>query len=276
MKKIDLHIHTTCSDGVFTPKQILEKVTNFEMDVFSITDHDNIDGFLEVKDCMPENGPELIPGVEISSNHNDKDVHILAYFFDPDNAELKKMLGNIHTGRFQRAEQILERLQKININISMERIRELAGGNDLIGRPHIARAIIEAGLCRNTQDVFDKFLGEDCPGFVPKPAPSSEEVIKLIKETGGVSVLAHPYTLRSDEILYELIELGIDGMEVFYAKHNAFNTKFFNEVAITNKLIRTGGTDFHGDGIDLEFFGKFFPPEEIIEDLERARNLRRT
>ena len=274
MKKIDLHIHTTCSDGVFTPKQLLDKVRKFEMDVFSITDHDNIDGFLEVKEYIGENDPELIPGVEISSIHKDKDVHILAYFFDPENEELKKILGNIHTGRFERAIQILERLKKININISMERIRELAGGNDLIGRPHVARAIIEAGLCRNTQEVFDKFLGEDCPGFVPKPAPTSEEVVRIIKQAGGVSVLAHPYTLRSDEVLYELIGLGIDGIEVFYAKHNAFNTKFYNEVAQKNKLIRTGGTDFHGDGIDLEFFGIFFPPEEIFEDLERARNLR--
>ncbi len=269
MKKIDLHIHTDCSDGVYSPLQILEFARKNFYDVISITDHDTLDGYFIAREKMKDYNFDLIPGVEISTLHNDNDVHILAYNFDPENRELIDLLQFIHKGRFVRAKKILKKLKFMGINIDFERIREIAGKNDLIGRPHIAKALIETKHCSNMKEVFEIYLGEDCPAFVPKPAPKVKKVIKLIKKIGGISVLAHPYTLNDDRIIFDLIEMGLDGIEVFYSKHNENRIDYYNEIAQKNNLIRTGGSDFHGEN-SYDNFGDYYAPEFVYDEIMKS------
>lgn len=270
MKKIDLHIHTNCSDGIYSPEQILEFAKDNFYDVISITDHDTLDGFKIAQKLIKNYEFYLIPGVEISSLHKDIDVHLLAYNFDPENRELIDLLHFIHKGRFVRAKKILKKLKFMGINIDFERVRQIAGDNDLIGRPHIARALIETKHCSNMKEVFEIYLGEDCPAYVPKPAPKVKKVIKLIKKVGGISVLAHPYTLGDDRIIFDLIEMGLDGIEIFYSKHSKDKISYYNEIAQKNNLIRTGGSDFHGEN-SSDYFGDYNIPEFVYDEIMKSR-----
>ena len=270
MKKIDLHIHTNYSDGLYSPEEVVQLAIERGYDVISITDHDNIDGFLQVKDYAADQGITLIPGVEISTVHRNRDVHILAYNFDLENAALLDLMKRIYDSRYGRAETIIQKLNERGIKIDIEKVKSYAGRNNYLGRPHIARAMIEAGYCSDKYEVFDNHIGEHCYAYVPKYAPSSEKAIKTIQKAGGVSILAHPYTMGDDRLIYELIAYGIDGLEVFYAKSNDETVYHYNEIAQENNLIRTGGSDFHGEGYDLEIFGHYTAPESVLAELKRG------
>ena len=272
MKKIDLHIHTNFSDGLYSPKEVIDLAKEHDYDVIAITDHDNIGGYLHIRDYAKQVGIELIPGVEISTNHKGRDVHILAYDFDLDNLELKELLKKIYDSRFERAVKIIKKLNKRGIDISLKDVQNFAGENNYLGRPHIARAMIEAGYCANKYEAFEIHIGEHCYAYEPKFAPSSKKAIKTIHKANGISVLAHPYTLGDDRLIYDLIRYGLMGMEVFYAKCNDETIYHYNEIAQKNYLIRTGGSDFHGDGIDLEIFGNYTAPEFILEEMNRGEN----
>lgn len=271
MRKIDLHVHTNFSDGLFSPEEVIQLAVEREYDLLAITDHDNIDGFLQIKDFAAEQGLELVPGVEISTLHRNRDVHILAYNFDWKNELLLAMLKRIYDSRYDRAEAIIQKLNERGIRIKIEDVESYAGRNKYLGRPHIARAMINAGYCADKYEVFDNHIGEHCYAYVPKYAPSAEKAIKTIQKAGGVSVLAHPFTLADDRLIYELIAYGIDGLEVFYAKCNDETIYHYNEIAQENNLIRTGGTDFHGEGFDLEIFGVYSAPEAVEIELKRSR-----
>jgi 3',5'-nucleoside bisphosphate phosphatase len=271
MKKIDLHVHTNFSDGLYSPEEVLELAKDREYDVISITDHDNMDGFLQVKDYAKFLGIELIPGVEISTLHHNKDTHILAYNFDLQNQALISLLKKIYDSRFGRAEAIIEKLNERDIKIDIEKVQSYAGKNNYLGRPHIARALIEAGYCADKYEAFDMHLGDRCYAYVPKFAPSSQIAIDTIREAGGISVLAHPFTLGDDALIYELVSYGIDGMEVYYAKCNDETIYHYNEIAKENGLIRTGGSDFHGDGFDMEIFGNYSAPEKVLKEMQRNK-----
>ncbi|MBC8384780.1 MAG: PHP domain-containing protein [Candidatus Cloacimonetes bacterium] len=273
MKKIDLHIHTNGSDGLYSAQEVLELAHHNKYNVISITDHDTLDGYNEALKYIGDYDIELIPGVEISCIHNNQDVHMLAYNFDPKDEKLGSLLNSIHQGRFVRAKKILQKLQNMGIDLPFEKIEELAGENGLIGRPHIARALIEMKYCNTIKEVFDIYLGEKCPAYEPKPAPSTKKAIKMVKKAGGVTVLAHPFTLGNDALIYELINIGIDGIEVFYTKHSDEKVDFYNEIALKNNLIRTGGSDFHGDGFDLQNFGFYSAPEFVYDELMNGKNL---
>lgn len=271
MKKIDLHVHTNFSDGLFSPEEVLELAQDREYDVIAITDHDNIDGFLQVRNYAELLGIELIPGVEISTLHHGRDTHILAYYFDPENKALNELLKKIYDSRFDRAKSIIEKLNARGIKIDIEKVQSYAGRNNYLGRPHIARALIESGYCADKYEAFDIHLGENCYAYVPKFAPSSQAAIAAVHQAGGIAVLAHPYTLGDDSLISDIIDFGIDGMEVFYAKCNDETIYHYNEIAKENGLIRTGGSDFHGDGFDLEIFGNYSAPEKALNELQQHR-----
>jgi hypothetical protein len=272
MKKIDLHVHTNFSDGLYSPEEVLELAMDREYDVIAITDHDNIDGYLQSRNFAAELEIELIPGVEISTMENGRDVHILAYNYDPQDEMLLDLLKKIYDSRYGRAEQIIEKLNAKGIDIDIEKVKSFAGKNNYLGRPHICRALIEAGYCYDKYDAFDNYIGENCFAYVPKFAPPVREAIDVIKKAGGVAVLAHPYTLGDDNMIHNIISYGIDGLEVFYAKCNDETVIHYNEIAKNNGLIRTGGSDFHGDGFDLDIFGTFSAPEKVLSELYRGLN----
>jgi len=268
MRKIDLHVHTNFSDGLLTPRQVLEMAKENNVQIMAITDHDTFAGYEEIKDIAKDYDVELIPGVEISTTHENVDVHILAYYPDLNDKALNEELSKIQQGRFSRAKKILAKLSELGMELSLENIINLAGKNNLIGRPHIARAMVEAGFVENKNEAFDRFLGEGAKAFAPKPSPSAKRMIELIKAAGGVAVLAHPQTLGSDKLINDIIEMGIDGLEVFYGKSTYFTTTRLDEIALQNGLIRTGGTDFHGDGYDEEVFKAFKAPKSVMLELK--------
>ncbi|HPR17767.1 MAG TPA: PHP domain-containing protein [Candidatus Cloacimonadota bacterium] len=272
MKKIDLHIHTNFSDGLFSPEEVLDLAEERGYNVIAFADHDNIDGYLAGRDYAREIGIELIPAVEISTLEQGRDVHILAYYFDIKNKKLLSLLKKIYDSRYSRAEKIIEKLNAQDINISIEQVKSFSGQNNYIGRPHICRALIENGYCNDKYEAFDTYLGEHCFAYVPKYACTTSEAISAVHQAGGIAVLAHPYTLGDDAMIYNIISYGVDGMEVFYAKSNDETIYHYNEIAKENGLIRTGGSDFHGDGLDLEILGNYSAPEKVLSEMKRGRN----
>ena len=274
MDKIDLHIHSSYSDGVFTPRELLEMLQQYGYDLVSITDHDTIEGCIQAIKLAPHYDLQVIPGVEISSICYDRDVHILSYGFDIHSRRLRHLLHEIEKGRLNRAKKIVKLLAKKGMNLDFRNVINLTGKLNLVGRPHIARALINAGHCRDIKDVFNNYIGEDKCCYIPKPAPSSKEVIDTIKQSGGISVLAHPYIYRDDDMVRHLITLGLDGLEVFYSRHTEEETNRYKRMAEENGLIMTGGSDFHGHGSDLNFFGFFSAPSSVEEEFKPYLNKR--
>ncbi|MEA1972137.1 MAG: PHP domain-containing protein [Candidatus Cloacimonadota bacterium] len=259
MNRIDLHIHSTASDGYLSVEKILKLVAGKEYDTISITDHDTINGYLEAKKIGENYRTNIIAGVEISSLYNDVDVHILAYLFDETNAELLELLEFIKNERLVRAKKIIEKLAKLGMIVELERIYKIAGNDGLIGRPHFAQALLDLNYVRTLRQAFDDFLGDDGPCFQAKIIPDPQKVIEIIHNAGGIAVVAHPNRLPDVNILQDLIQMGIDGLEVFMKNYNYYpqEHEMFKEIAAKNNLLMTGGTDFHGKDYEIENFGKF-------------------
>lgn len=270
MNKINLHIHTNYSDGLYSPKQVLDLAKEFGIGTLAITDHDNLGGYRNAVNYAKQLNIDIIPGVEISTFYKKREVHILAYNIDVNNLKLNKLLKSIYNSRFSRARKIVQKLQEKGIVLDFSKIVESAGENNYLGRPHISRALISEGYCKNKFETFDKYLGDDCFAYVPKSAPSIKAVLKIIRQAGGISVLAHPFSLRNDKYVSKIINYGIDGLEVFYAKCNEDLVYHYNEIAKVNSLIRTGGSDFHGEQFDLEIFESFSAPELVLDEINRG------
>ncbi len=269
--KIDLHTHTTYSDGRNTPEELINLAKENNYDIFAITDHDSISGYLKVKQKAQELGITLIPGAEISTLYNDNDIHILAYFFDSENRKFLEMLNFIQESRKARAIKMIDKLNELGKHITLEEVTELSGKTDLIGRPHIARALVNKGYCRNIQEAFFNFIGNDCPAYYPKLSVSPEKAIEIIKQAGGISVVAHPFQLDDEFVLLELIEMGVQGIEVYYRLHTNEQVKFYGNIADKYNLIKTGGSDYHGDPNGRIVFGDYSAPDSVYYSLIKEK-----
>ncbi|MGE5400125.1 MAG: PHP domain-containing protein, partial [Ignavibacteriales bacterium] len=226
--KIDLHLHTTCSDGVYSPLEIVTKAKKAGLDVISITDHDNLAGIEAATEFGKQLGVEVIPGVEISTDIEDKEVHLLGYFIDIYHDEFQKYLSFFRQERYNRALRIIKKLNNQGVSISIESVL-LKARNGAVGRPHIAQALIEAGYANNFYEAFDKYIGNHCPAFERKIHVSPQSALKLISDAGGLSFIAHPGYV-SEKILVSLINFGIDGIEVIHPSHNASQVKYYNGI----------------------------------------------
>lgn len=270
--KIDLHLHTNFSDGKLSPEQLLKFAYENHYAYLSITDHDSTLGYQEARKVVSTYPLELIPGVEVSTIYQSNDVHILAYYVDVDNAELNEMLRKIYDSRYGRAKQMVENLHKMGIELDWQDVLKYAGQNKYVGRPHIARAMIENGFCKTIKEVFDHYLNNDSPIYVPKYRIDSNQAIEIIKRAGGIPVIAHPGRLEDDTILYDFIDMGIEGIEVYYSSHSSGQIKLYEQIALEHNLIRTGGSDFHGYDF---FYLNYSAPEICITELKTAHNKRR-
>jgi predicted metal-dependent phosphoesterase TrpH len=190
------------------------------------------------------------------------------------NRKFKAFLHEIEKGRLNRAKKIVKLLEKRGMALDFRDIINLTGKLNMVGRPHIARALIDAGYCRDIRDVFDNYIGEGRSCYIPKPAPEAAEVITAVRKAGGVSVLAHPYIYRDDDLVRYLIKLGIQGLEVFYSRHTEAETERYRQMADDNGLLKTGGSDFHGHGSDMNFFGFFSAPSSVEIDLKKALGIK--
>lgn len=250
MSRLDLHLHTTHSDGSCTPTEVVELAHRAGVTALAITDHDITTGIADAIAAGERHGIEIIPGVEISSIMGSSELHILGYFLDWQDADLNERFKSLRDSRHRRNPQIVERLQRLGIEITYDEVRALAG-SDSVGRPHIARVLINKGVVTSAKEAFDRFLADGKPAYVPRELPSPAEAIQWIKAARGLAVLAHPTWVRlTDQPLIELVRRlkadGLDGVEVYYSTHAARQTREYLSLAQQLGLLVTGGSDFHG------------------------------
>ncbi len=250
----DLHTHTTCSDGIYTPEALIERAREQGLKALAITDHDTIRGVAGSFEAAAAAGITLIPGVELSIQFHRRELHLLGYFFDPTDEQLKDYLTYFHEQREGRARAIVDRLTGMGIKLDFEQIRDAVPGA-AIGRPHIARAMVDAGYVKKAGDAFARFLGDGGPADVPKELPPARTALDVLDAAGGVSVLAHPGQWVSDREIYTLRDQGLGGVEVIHPSHDETLTSFYIRVANKLNLLKSGGSDFHGSrqGEDKHF-----------------------
>ncbi|MGQ0554881.1 MAG: PHP domain-containing protein [Nitrospiraceae bacterium] len=250
MSRLDLHLHTIHSDGSCTPTEVVNRAHQAGVTALAITDHDIMTGVVEAMEAGQQCGIEIIPGVEISSLSGTSELHILGYFLDRQDPDLLARLKTLRDGRHLRNPQIIERLQTLGIDITYDEVRALAG-SDSVGRPHIARALMDKRVVASAKEAFDRFLANGKPAYVPRELPSPAEAIHWIKAARGLAVLAHPTWVKvAEQPLIDLVRQlkadGLDGVEVYYSTHAARQTREYLSLAQQLGLLVTGGSDFHG------------------------------
>ena len=281
---IDLHIHSTASDGTFSPKQILDQAQDLSLAAIAITDHDTISGSKEALRIGPPPAVKFLTGVEISANPPvsfpcSGSFHILGYGIDLDHPTLNQMLEELQQARKNRNPQILQKLKELGMSLSMDEIIAEVGEGQM-GRPHIARVMITRGYAGSINEVFDKYLGKGKPAYVDKYRLESNQAIELISNAGGIPVLAHPglveptTDLPFENLLKILKPMGLKGIEVYYPEHSPEFVDEYTAMADKYYLLMTGGTDFHGDlkpALKMGFGeGDFFVPYAVYEKLMEA------
>ena len=276
--RVDLHMHSTASDGVYTPTEVVQIALTNQMDIIALTDHDNVNGLAEARQAAAEK-LEVLPGVELSTEEDQKDRHLLGYLFDPDNEPFLTMLVELRNARVSRADRIVQKLAALGVNVSLERVYALAGAGS-VGRPHIARAMLEQGYVSSLQEAFDKYLEDGGPAFVPHYRLAPADAIQLLHQAGGIAVLAHPGRLDGNyhQILESLVPVGLDGIEVYYPDHTPEIVRDLRQLAAQHNLVMTVGSDFHrreGDGSARIGTVKVPPDVDIVGPLrERAARYR--
>jgi hypothetical protein len=243
--KVDLHIHSTCSDGVLTPDEIVSKAINAGLKAISITDHDTISAIPVAKPKAESQGLEFISGVEMSATYEDVDVHILGYYINTQDATLRSYLDECKIHRLKRAEKMVHNLAKMGVKIDVEQILVKAQ-NGSVGRPHIAAVLQERGYVKSYSEAFGKYLGAHSPAYVKSIETPPAEVIEMISNAGGLSFLAHPGRSIPDDMLRYLIDLGLDGIEIVHPSHDEYQKQYYKEIANEYFLLFSGGSDYHG------------------------------
>jgi predicted metal-dependent phosphoesterase TrpH len=272
--KVDLHIHTTASDGKFSPEEIVHKALELGVTVIAICDHDTVDGIplaLEAARAFPQ--LKVIPGVEVSTFAPGSEVHVLGYFIDFNAPELRAALDNLRSSRRERAKAIIARLKDLDICIDWQRVQELAGSGS-IGRPHIAQAMLEKGYITSFKEAFNKYIGLGGPAYVERHKITPQEAVALIIKANGLPVLAHPLTVNDPEkMIAGLNAAGLVGMEVDYNGYTDDERNMLARLAGKYNLIATGGSDYHGidDSTETMIGGANVPFESVDRLIAEAR-----
>jgi predicted metal-dependent phosphoesterase TrpH len=274
--RIDLHLHSTASDGTTPPSGVVELAAAHGLRSIALTDHDSTSGIAEAREAGSRIGVEVIAGIELSTAVKRGELHMLGYLIDPENEILRERLQRFRDSRERRAETMVDRLREAGIPITLERVLDLAAGGS-IGRPHVARALVEAGQATSVSDAFERYLVRGKVGYVPHLRPSPADAIEFIHAAHGVAVLAHPYSTRDVETtVSELAGAGLDGLEVFYSLYNDEQRAFLARLADQHDLVPTGGSDFHGTGErEGHEIGSANVPDETIDRLRRVVAARR-
>ena len=273
---IDLHAHTTHSDGSATPEELIAQACAKGARAVAITDHDTVSAIAQARVAAGSAGIEFVPGIEISAEFSPGTMHILGYFIDEQSEQLGAKLDELRQARARRNPQIAERLQALGFDINYDEVAGLAG-NQVVGRPHFGRLMIQKGYVATMQEAFDRFLKKDAVAYVPKTRLSPRDSIALIHNAGGVAVLAHPYQLKvsneeTEQLIGDLAELGLDGIEAVYSRHSASERITYTEMAARQGLLVTGGSDYHGsykpDISIVTGLGDLEVPYELLEALK--------
>lgn len=279
-RRVDLQTHSTHSDGTCTPREIVELAAERDLAAVALTDHDTVAGLPELTEAGDALGVETIPGVELSCRVLGQDVDVLGYLIDPDDPELEATLEALRGYRRERMPKMLDALADEGIELSLADVKAQAD-SDVLGRPHLAQALVEAGHVDTVDAAFERYIGSEGPAYVPKQRLAPDEAIEAIHAAGGLAVMAHPCFVHPayfPRVLETLVEAGLDGIEVYYSEHDHQHVAVFSRQAQRYGLVVTGGSDFHGQnkpGIELgEGRGDLDVPYRVVEQL-RARKAER-
>ena len=279
---IDLHTHSTFSDGSLTPEQLVREAERARLAALALTDHDSIGGLERFMEACAKSIVRGVPGVEISvdCDPSDATMHILGYFIDPANAELNDHVNRLRDGRRHRNEEILKRLNAMGLMLTMNEISAFAGENN-VGRLHFAQALMARGYVRTTQEAFDKYLAKGKAGYANRLRFQPLGGVEMIRKAGGIAVLAHPFTLNLGkqalaDCVRELVQGGLQGIEIYYPQHSPTLVRQYLDLAAQFHLVATGGTDFHGTPMpDVKLgrgFGVLDVPNTVLEQLDALRS----
>ena len=269
MKYADLHVHTCISDGSFTPGEVINQALSANLSAIAITDHDAVEALDE---AVREAGDriEVIPGVELTAEMEGKEIHILGYFIDWRDAKFQQELKSLQKVRLERSRKIVEKLKQLGMEIDYDELLRFSGKGS-VGRLHIARMMKSFGYVGSIREAFQRFIGEGKPACVGKFGLSPRQAMELIKNVGGLTVLAHPYLLNHDEWISQFVDDGLDGLEVYYSIQNPQITGHYERIAAKNGLLMTGGSDCHGLAKGRVLLGKVKIPYSLVEKLKDAK-----
>lgn len=268
----DLHVHSTASDGKLTPVEIVHEALTAGLTAIGLTDHDTVSGIPAALEAAGATHLEVIPGIEFSAEWELEEVHILGYYLEYQAPLLQDILSKLRRARDERAQAIIKKLAVLNIFISFDYLREIAG-TSILGRPHIARAMIEAGYIASVREAFESYLGRGRPAYVPRSKLSPDKAIELVRIAKGVPVLAHPGLMAKDELIPELIKMGLLGIEVFYPSHTPEMVARYRRMCEQRNLIMTGGSDFHGPGLDYPALGTVTVSDRTVASLKMMHGI---
>jgi predicted metal-dependent phosphoesterase TrpH len=247
---IDLHMHTTASDGRSTPEELVTEAVAHGLTTIAVTDHDTTAAWDDVSTAAAAAGVACIPGIEITAVADGRDVHMLGYFIDPHHAELNAFLVTQRADRQRRLREIGERLERLGVPVDLDRAMQKAGHRmgRALGRPLAAAALVDAGHVATLKEAFDRYLGEGRPAFIERQGVSVVQVVELIARAGGLSSMAHPGKTLRDELIPALVAAGMPAFEVYHPDHDMIDTARYRQMAATLGVLATGGSDYHGQG----------------------------
>ena len=266
-RRVDLHAHTTFSDGTRSPEALVARAVEKHLAALGVTDHDTVEAIPRAR-AAAGSSLELVPGIEISTAFEGADLHVLGYYLNPDHGPLRERLEAFQTERRDRALAIVDRLRELGVPVDLDHVLQLAGPG-VVGRPHVAEAMVRAGLVTDFDQAFERYLGTQAPAYVPRPAFSPGEAIALIHAADGVSVLAHPGPQMPDSVIERLHEAGLRGIEVWHPQHGGSTVRRYQALAQRLGMLVTGGSDFHGEHRSLDL-GELPVPITVLDPLKQA------
>lgn len=265
--RIDLHTHTTASDGTLSPQELVALAGKVGVGILAVADHDTTDSVDPVRTLGAQAGIEVIPAVELNTDVEDSEVHVLGYFIDHHQPWFQEFLTMLRNGRANRAAKMVEKLNALGIKIDYAQVSGHAQG--AVGRPHVARALMEAGVVRTFEEAFEKYIGRRGPAYVERLRVTPADAVRTIARAGGIPALAHPGWGARDDLIPELIEAGLEGIEVYYPDHTPQLTLHYMRLAEQYNLLMTGGTDFHGTAVASKApLGSQYVPVEVVDKLK--------
>jgi predicted metal-dependent phosphoesterase TrpH len=272
---IDLHTHTTASDGTVEPEKLVELAVERGISVLAITDHDTISGIARARAYGESRRVEVVPGIELNAERRNVEVHILGYFIDTTDKTLLTWLEKLRNDRIERIHDILKKLRHLDLPVEYEEVMKHAKGES-VGRPHIARVLVEKKYVGEFQEAFERFLRPGGMAYVPRPRFLPEEAVELVASCGGIPVLAHPGFIQADDRAVDYLrDFGLDGIEVFYPFHTSIQVEYYKEMALRKKLHVTGGSDFHGfEAGSFRDIGVPGYESRYYEEMKRGRTVR--
>jgi 3',5'-nucleoside bisphosphate phosphatase len=263
----DLHLHTNFSDGTFTPEELVSQAAKQRLAAIAVTDHDTVEGCERAANACRALEIEFIAGTELTAEQNDNEIHILGYLVDTHNPKLLTEIAKFQAVRQSRIHEMVAKLNDLNVPLRAENVFALANCRSP-GRPHVARALVKAGLVGSLDEAFERFLKKHRPAWVPKAKMSAMVAIELIQQANGLAVMAHPGLNRSDEVIPDLVEAGLDGIECFHTKHSTAIAEHYLEIADKFNLLVTGGSDCHGLSKGKPLIGTIRLPYQHVEKLK--------